>query len=57
VRREASGGAGGAKGGSGTLDSMRFMQCVYYLRLYGTPRQQVAFWTHHSLYEVPLNEQ
>lgn len=28
------------------------MQCVYYLRLYGSPRQQVAFWTHHALYEV-----
>eukprot|EP01087_Luapelamoeba_hula_P024804 TRINITY_DN9571_c0_g1_i1.p1 TRINITY_DN9571_c0_g1~~TRINITY_DN9571_c0_g1_i1.p1 ORF type:complete len:900 (+),score=149.53 TRINITY_DN9571_c0_g1_i1:278-2701(+) len=31
------------------LDSVRFMQCVYYLRRYGTPRMLISFWTRHGL--------
>eukprot|EP01116_Phalansterium_solitarium_P022675 TRINITY_DN7579_c1_g1_i2.p1 TRINITY_DN7579_c1_g1~~TRINITY_DN7579_c1_g1_i2.p1 ORF type:complete len:450 (+),score=218.03 TRINITY_DN7579_c1_g1_i2:1190-2539(+) len=32
-----------------SLDSVRLMQCVFYLRRYGTPRQLLNFWLRHCL--------
>ncbi|KAL6058640.1 Nuclear pore complex protein Nup85 [Balamuthia mandrillaris] len=34
-----------------SLDSMRFKQCVYYLRRYGASRQLISFWTRHGMLE------
>jgi zinc finger FYVE domain-containing protein 26 len=33
------------------LDSNRYMQCIYYLKRYGSSKALVAFWTRHYLLE------
>jgi zinc finger FYVE domain-containing protein 26 len=33
------------------LDSVRYMQCIYYLQNYGTPNDLLAFWLRHQLLE------
>lgn len=34
-----------------TLDSLRYMQCVYYLQRYGTSEDLIQFWLRHGLIE------
>jgi len=33
------------------LDPVRFGECIYYLRTYGSSRELVRFWTFHGLVE------
>jgi len=40
---------GSKRGSVSNLDSIRLMQCVYYLRLFGSPRMLVNFWISHNL--------
>eukprot|EP01088_Endostelium_zonatum_P017284 TRINITY_DN5017_c0_g1_i1.p1 TRINITY_DN5017_c0_g1~~TRINITY_DN5017_c0_g1_i1.p1 ORF type:complete len:2070 (+),score=517.04 TRINITY_DN5017_c0_g1_i1:625-6210(+) len=49
------GGAGSLTGNSVSFDSVRFMQCVYYLKKYGSPRMLITFWSRHDYFEDALN--
>uniref|UniRef100_A0A6B2L006 ZFYVE26-like TPR repeats domain-containing protein n=1 Tax=Arcella intermedia TaxID=1963864 RepID=A0A6B2L006_9EUKA len=37
-----------------SLDTSRYMQCMYYLQCYGTPDDLVKFWLRHNLIEDAL---
>eukprot|EP01125_Pyxidicula_operculata_P020500 TRINITY_DN7594_c0_g1_i1.p1 TRINITY_DN7594_c0_g1~~TRINITY_DN7594_c0_g1_i1.p1 ORF type:complete len:2393 (+),score=520.52 TRINITY_DN7594_c0_g1_i1:11-7189(+) len=37
-----------------SLDSFRYMQCIYYLQRYGAPEDLISFWVRHHLLEDAL---